>query len=557
MLHLESTRKIFKQVKDDTSSMLWLYDEESLLSARTTRTQQDMSTISTEFSFDSDLITSKVYRTAMRSHMIFAIGHTSGDSIYQPRPPLSAFRMTRSFSVRSDRLSISETLKTDFSDESIRDSASVSSRLTWLSQRRPLSIKVKGKPDTGDAQSVASKIGSMYTGDASLRRFWNRRNQAKTPSSPVLQGVAPAYAPKNATNVVVLGLARTGKSTLIKSLVYTFGGMDIRHRQSYNEDIQREATEAILVIQEDSGVRAGLGHHYCKHLHGSMGPDLGDVYALLWTEPVFRSKVIERQRSREKHIKPLPESAEQYVSILKFSISISDANLQFVSFLSSTQRLARPRYIPSASDVLWTYQPSQGISVTNIKARGRGYNFFDTQSSFDGLGYGHKFLRVLHRADVLVCTFDASCLGDTDHFHTSDKVMQSQMESLKGIVGDSRLLATKIIVLFTKVDRLVPDVMAQLLGTAQFIDFTGPKTVDTVLNHMARKIATLLGHTSKTITFWRASIAHSATEMADVALNALEQMDDSIEDTLDEEEEDEYKEKVFDYDDVMHAHGFI
>lgn len=327
MLHQTAARQIIKQVRDDTSSLLWLYDEESLLSMRSTSTQQDLSTISTEFSFDSDLITSKVYRSAMRSHMIFAIG-SGGDSVRSRRSaaPRSAFRMSTRFSIRSSRLSIAEEEEESDDGDTIKeakaDAASVFSKSS--SRRRlvpsllpPSSIQVRGGRDLNDTLSLRSNIRSVYTGDEALSRFWHQRSQPnQSVLSRVIQGVAPLFAPKNATNVLLLGLAGTGKSTLVKSLLYVFGCMDVRTRQSYIEDIHREAVESMRTVVQ----RGQVGLSFDSELEFAyrtlqwsntdvIDEAMANACSTFWKEPAFRQKVVDRRSEREMYM--LPESAEQ------------------------------------------------------------------------------------------------------------------------------------------------------------------------------------------------------------------------------------------------------
>ena len=328
MLYQTSARHVFAQVKDDTSSLLWLYDEESLLSLRSNGTQQDLSTISTEFSFDSDLITSKVYRTAMRSHMIYAIG-SSRDSVRNPRRPAtpsSGFRMSRRFSIRSDRVSIPETASVRSDKETIRDSASIASNMHLLPPIQglePLLIQVQGKAPLEDAQSIMSDVGTMYTGDASLRRFWHRRKQPKVPAAKVLQAVAPAFAPKNATNVLVLGLPSTGKSTLTKSLLYSYGCLDVETRLSYVEDIHRETLESLRTVVRESRMdrvlsRCNLEAAYdtlwgvkqgAYFQEDSMTPDMIRACSAFCKDPVFQAKVADLYKQQQLY--NLAESAQQ------------------------------------------------------------------------------------------------------------------------------------------------------------------------------------------------------------------------------------------------------
>ncbi|KAI7970792.1 hypothetical protein EIK77_007972 [Talaromyces pinophilus] len=68
LLRRESSRQVFEQVKDDTSSLLLQRDKNSFLS-RQSSAIDDIDFIDTEFGFERDLFSSKAYRSVARSWM--------------------------------------------------------------------------------------------------------------------------------------------------------------------------------------------------------------------------------------------------------------------------------------------------------------------------------------------------------------------------------------------------------------------------------------------------------------------------------------------------------
>ena len=226
-------------------------------------------------------------------------------------------------------------------------------------------------------------------------------------------------------------------------------------------------------------------------------------------------------------------------------------SLSSISFFNSIERITMPKYIPSASDVLRSYQMTLGITVTNVEAKGRSYNIFD----LSGYHEERQWQRVIHRADVVVYTFDVSRDSEGVKYDANAGTsMDRQIDVLKETLNDARLLASKVIILFTKVDKLTPEAVHRLSQSMLYVYHQGPETVDGVLDFLARKLSLELegvqkrlsfGKTPKRVTFWRTSIAESSTEMADVVLTALEQLEDSIE----EEDEDEAGD-----DDAIPAH---
>lgn len=68
LLRRESSRQVFEQVKDDTSSLLLQRDKDSFLSRKSSAID-DIDFIDTEFGFERDLFSSKAYRSVARSWM--------------------------------------------------------------------------------------------------------------------------------------------------------------------------------------------------------------------------------------------------------------------------------------------------------------------------------------------------------------------------------------------------------------------------------------------------------------------------------------------------------
>lgn len=320
MLQEPSGRQIIKQVQDSTSSLLWLYDEQSVLSLQRqdSAAHQDLSTISTQFSFDSDLITSRVYKTAMRSHMILAIGVGSGGSVRSQgnETTPSALRITERFSIHSSRLSIAQT---GGDENEASDVATIKNMADGdsLSSRRPQrrfsprlksvsSVSGQGRNQRNEPQTEVSRAPSMRTGGESLERFWHQRSQFGTTSlPPVLQCLPPASAPEDAINVMVLGRPGAGKTTLIKSLLYVLGCLDVQTRISYVESIHQEALET---VQQLGDMLPGADWTEPMLSGAIVSEAMAKACAAFCSEPAFRQKVADGRR--EGRLVRLPQSAE-------------------------------------------------------------------------------------------------------------------------------------------------------------------------------------------------------------------------------------------------------
>lgn len=73
MMSSPESRSIFARVKDDTSSLLWLRDAESAHTRRSSHSgSEDLGTLNTTFTFDLEVLNSRVYQTSTRSQLKLA-----------------------------------------------------------------------------------------------------------------------------------------------------------------------------------------------------------------------------------------------------------------------------------------------------------------------------------------------------------------------------------------------------------------------------------------------------------------------------------------------------
>jgi hypothetical protein len=66
MLEHKKSRRVFEQIRDDSSSLIVLRDSASLFSS-STHTKANSSKLSMRFGFDGELLGSRVYQGTMRS----------------------------------------------------------------------------------------------------------------------------------------------------------------------------------------------------------------------------------------------------------------------------------------------------------------------------------------------------------------------------------------------------------------------------------------------------------------------------------------------------------
>lgn len=87
LLRSDESRRVFKLVKDDTSSLLWLRDAESCYTQRSAF-EETLDMIDSTFDFDRELFGSKAYLVASRSNMRHALASKPA-TVTQDKSPSS------------------------------------------------------------------------------------------------------------------------------------------------------------------------------------------------------------------------------------------------------------------------------------------------------------------------------------------------------------------------------------------------------------------------------------------------------------------------------------
>jgi hypothetical protein len=119
------------------------------------------------------------------------------------------------------------------------------------------------------------------------------------------RGLPPFLTPKYAVNVIMLGRMATGKTTLIKSLLYVLGCLDVQTRISHVESIHQEALEAVKNVEdmlpEADWTRPMLDRAIVSEA-------IAEACTAFCNEPAFRQKVADWRR--EGGLAQLPQSTE-------------------------------------------------------------------------------------------------------------------------------------------------------------------------------------------------------------------------------------------------------
>jgi hypothetical protein len=261
MLQSATSRRIFDQVKDNTSSLLVLHDTKSLGSYKT-ETGQDVNNVNTTFDFDSEVFASNVYQKATRSNMIFAIqtgaqgarglGDVSPPPSYSSRP-----RTSRTASMSSTLLEGADDFHSrrplvhrQYSDSSASPPPKPDPRMMKFSANQG-GGRQEASPDN---RTTRMSIRSSIMGNMSVLRFARRRDITPLPKQLTM---TPSQAPMEAKKVLLLGASGSGKSTLLKSLTASFGHFDTETRRSYREAIYENTVQYIQFLTAHVGSQAG------------------------------------------------------------------------------------------------------------------------------------------------------------------------------------------------------------------------------------------------------------------------------------------------------------
>ncbi|CAH0017846.1 unnamed protein product [Clonostachys rhizophaga] len=471
-LQESSSRRIIDKVRDDTSSLVSLYDTASLASTKSTGAQDIPTTAPVSFSFDSEIVTSRVYQTAMR---------------YQ--------------------------LRVSGNDDGADESDMASSRL-GINRRFSFSVHSEKAFDLEDTSSVNPDEGNTNTNPTSKIVSDHRPTPRETPKIVPKKTSLPQSRTSNVSKkILLIGSSESGKSTLIKSLSCAFDPFDEQTRQTYIEEIIENCVEImrLLVIETDIdrvGGDSGLQKE-CRLLMEDdndrreclkMCEKLTGAISSIWQSPEMQMRFEHRRQHQEMYY--LPTSSEY--------------------FLDSVSRLADPNYLPTDNDILRSYCKTSGVCTFEFNSAGRSYNFYDVGGA---RSQRRKWIELFPKADIFMWTFDICCSGEVSQDHGGDS-MEEQLELWEFVVNHHRIdFDATFVVIFTKIDKLTPTVISRLLSMEYFRGYEKDRTdVDMVLDHAAGRLAAAVRGTRINVSFGRASIATSPTKMAEEAMRTLEQL---------------------------------
>ena len=260
MLQDDESRRIIKRVEDNRASLLSLGDSSSSYTRRSRRTENS-NLLDTEFGFDNEVITTDVYRAALRSNLQKAAskrgdlvlpGTTEGDS----STPMPTARLDNLGSGSSPLLT------TPLHDGLVLESPQEFSSLRrWFQTDGAITHTT----EFDRFSSRLSRVGSLLRrGDnASVFSFKSQaQSEDEKPDCPLIATSEPLPKPKTARRhlrtmeapeelkiekcdvaeeelkVILLGSGNSGKSTLFKSIdAFHQGGLNLEERLWYKEAV--------------------------------------------------------------------------------------------------------------------------------------------------------------------------------------------------------------------------------------------------------------------------------------------------------------------------------
>lgn len=326
------SRRIFDQVKDDTTSLRCLQESGTLSMSTRNSSVLDPGGVSATFDFDREVFSSRAYLNATRSNMIFSMqtrahGKQTSASNSQLSTSSPRFRIGRTFSLHSfrhqgDSGSLSPTDPMTGANQQLPTLR----EHEMQSEMQPEDIQIFSRGGMNAQENhfnhrrLRTSIRSTFSGNTSIFRFGQHRHVASSPHHQL----SPRQAPQGATKLLLLGCGRSGKTTLIKSLDAAFGRYDAEVRQSYRYEIYDNVIESMKPL-----IRHGENSLVCirgmeeeeifkknvkiidecvknKSLGTSFSQDIASATTTLWNDPSIRSALAE-QVNRSL---PLLESAE-------------------------------------------------------------------------------------------------------------------------------------------------------------------------------------------------------------------------------------------------------
>ncbi|KAJ0120087.1 hypothetical protein J7T55_000940 [Diaporthe amygdali] len=481
------SRQVFERIKDETSSLLWLRDAESIQTYRSAGTQ-DLGTVNATFAFDSEIFNSRVYQVATRSNMIRAL----------------------------------LTDKRDVPDEVASRASTRGQYLAW------------SHVPTAHEDSLGPL---MRRGDLSRDKqlpYFQRFKYAYETHEP---GDIPVGRPRNFDiKVLVLGISDSGKSTLQKSMKMAFLDDDVPWRRCHKPAVYLSLVQNLKALASKTVQHAQANNIDLYNSYPENEADFTKCYQLI-------DEWLHKEAGGVSPRYSFPQSVGSAVLYLSANEDIRAMHDRLILdpktqdrdrdvadstkfFMSSASRIVDPLYIPTCQDVLWTRNMSLGLHEFHYLLDGTLCQFFDVGGT---RAERRKWPLEYSSVNSIIFTFDVSCYNQTLFEDSTTNRMTEQLRVWDMLVTLPCFSDTNFIVLFTKIDKVTPSTLEASPFNSLFPDYSDkPHSSEDILQYLACRLDVALrgeGRTRRLVFCNAGSIWNSPTNMAEVAVNALNKVE--------------------------------
>ena len=228
LLQSQESRHAIQRLRDDTSSLLWLRDSESILSRRTVSTFNSQ-LLETVFDFDGEVFNSRVYQVALRSNMKQVLSHKAS----RHSEPSDLASPTTNDTIPHEN------------DEDGTDTETIKAKSVLDASSIPIPVNPDVSAYTPRKVSLWSRLSEQIVS----RNKSQLRARNETFGSTDMESQQD-MKPRNG-RTLILGTSESGKSTLLKSMkLHTEGPYTLEERLSFKEIIFSNTFHSMRVVLE-------------------------------------------------------------------------------------------------------------------------------------------------------------------------------------------------------------------------------------------------------------------------------------------------------------------
>ncbi|KAK2613420.1 hypothetical protein N8I77_000337 [Diaporthe amygdali] len=551
MLGAQESRHVLDLARDETSSLLWLMDPESVeVSSLRSSVTQDLETVHARFDFDSEVFTSRAYQVATRANMIDAltgyrrqgISHSTeirGGPLADTPDPNQASQATRT--------DIAMTTDVDIFCDSAAESLSEGSVDTITEPRTSTSSLIRAECANAELPDfvihkpkilglLAIELGGASAGEQMPPFLTNKtlpstkglmRGKLFKPSAQLSHLLRPRQQVASRgqlgtlikpmqVNIVILGISESGKSTLAKVVRAAYGDINEAWRRLYRDTVLTNTImsvrwlmfmtqQKLQEVKSRVGAGSWLEEAFAAHTRfvGELESDafqkssleaVGSAAKSLWNHTYVRDTF---ERSGTEQLQPAPGIPRD------FPLYLPDCAAHF---LNSIERIFKKDYLPSLEDVIWAQTRTTGTWESKFLINGANYHFFDVGGT---RSERKKWINVFPNVNMMVFTFDVSCYHQALNEDLDGNRMDEQFMLWESIANSHWFTNVRIVVLFTKADKLTPDNLMYHPFKSKFNDYNGdPESAEDIIKYLTWRLDGLVSRQLNTrsgrVTFCRA-----------------------------------------------------